>query len=163
MSFWRITNRLLLHVTTVLTLVVPALGSAVEFDQVKTYDEVFRISARALDRESVEVRWDIEPDYYLYNNKFLGFSTTTAGVTLGEPLVPPGEKKFDELLGEEVIKYKGNLVITLPLEAVPAGLDRVDLEVRSQGCLEAVLCYPPSRQLVSAELPAASSPSRQRR
>ncbi|MBT8061713.1 MAG: protein-disulfide reductase DsbD N-terminal domain-containing protein, partial [Gammaproteobacteria bacterium] len=155
MNLTGITNRVLLHVTALAALLMPALVSAIEFDEVKSYDEVFRISAQALDRDSVEIRWQIAPDYYLYNNKFLGFSTTTAGVTLGEAIIPPGEKKFDELLGEEVIKYHGNLVITLPLDSVPASVSRVDLEIRSQGCLESVLCYPPSSQDVSVELPAS--------
>lgn len=130
-----------------------APASAIEFDEVRDYSEVFRISATALSRDRVEVRWDIEPGYYLYHNRFLRFTADTPGVVLGEASVPPGEQSFDPLLGEEVIKFHGRLAVGLPLATVPPETRSLDLKVRSQGCLEDVLCYPPTEQLVRVELP----------
>ncbi|NND45113.1 MAG: protein-disulfide reductase DsbD [Xanthomonadales bacterium] len=135
-------------------MLAPNAG-AVGFDEVLPYDQAYQISASAPSRDMVEVRWQIGPDYYLYNNKFLQFETTTPGVTLGAPLAPPGKKQYDELLGEEVVKYHDFVRITVPLDAVPAGTERVALQVQSQGCLEAVLCYPPTTQHVSVTLPPA--------
>jgi thiol:disulfide interchange protein DsbD len=136
-------------------LLAPALA-AIEFDEVRDFGDVFVISGKAPSRDLVEVRWDIEDDYYLYNNKFLRFIADTEGVVLGEPILPRGVVKFDELLGEEVETYHHELTVQLPLESVPAGVDAVSLKVRSQGCLENELCYPPSQQLLLVSLPPAT-------
>ncbi|NOR20462.1 MAG: protein-disulfide reductase DsbD [Xanthomonadales bacterium] len=136
-----------------LLLTLPLLVSALEFDEIKEFGEVFQISAHTVNRQQIEVSWDIADGYYLYNNKFLRFTTETSGLVLGEADIPEGERKFDELLGEDVIKYHGRLTIGIPLESVPAGLDIFSLKVRSQGCLENVLCYPPTEQILLVSLP----------
>ncbi len=136
---------------------LPLLANALEFDEIKEFGEVFRISAQVDNQRRVQVSWDIADGYYLYNNKFLGFSTDTAGLVLGEPVIPAGERKFDELLGEEVVKYHDRLTISLPLESVQPGLDIFSLKVRSQGCLENVLCYPPTEQLLLVSIPPATN------
>lgn len=125
-------------------LLAPKPVAAIEFDEVRDFDEVFMISAAAPSREAVEITWAIEQNYYLYNNRFLQFTAVTDGLVLGEPRVPPGKVSFDELLGEEVEKYHGRLTVTVPLESVPPGSDTIELRVRSQGCLENELCYPPT-------------------
>ncbi|HET6565020.1 MAG TPA: protein-disulfide reductase DsbD, partial [Xanthomonadales bacterium] len=127
---------------------------AIEPEDVKEYGDVFIISAVAPDREHVELSWDIAPDYYLYNNRFISFSTVTPGVQLGEVKMPKGKISFDELLGEEVEKYTGKITVHIPLHRVMPGLDGFQLRVRSQGCLEDVLCYPPTEQVVLVGLPA---------
>ena len=140
---------------TALLLGWSLLAIAIEFDEIREFGEVFEVSAQANDREQIEVNWQIADGYYLYNNKFLKFKTETAGVVLGEAEIPAGEKKFDELLGEEVIKFHDRLTITLPLESLAPGVDNVSLKVRSQGCMEDVFCYPPTEQLLVVNLPAA--------
>ncbi len=73
---------------------------------------------------------------------------------LGDPRIPPGKISYDELLGEEVEKFHGRLTVSLPLLSAPPGADLVELRVRSQGCLEDELCYPPTEQRVTVRLPA---------
>ena len=138
-------------------LLWPALAPAIEFDQVRDFDEVFAVSAAAPARDRIEISWAIEDGYYLYNNRFLRFSAVTEGVVLGEPQVPPGKVSFDELLGEEVEKYHGGLTVILPLLGIPPGVNEIELSVRSQGCLEDELCYPPTEQRLSVGLPAAEA------
>ena len=132
---------------------------AIEFDEVKNFEEVFVISGSAPSRQQLEIRWEIADNYYLYNNKFLRFSSATDGVVLGEAEIPPGEIKFDDLLGEEVEKYHNELIVSLPLDSVPAGAVAVQLKVRSQGCLENELCYPPTEQLLIIPLPRETMPA----
>ena len=147
----------------VLLLTGPLLATALEFDEIREFGEVFEISAQPGSRERIEVSWEIADGYYLYNNKFLKFKTETPGVVLGVPEIPEGEREFDDLLGEEVIKFHGRLTVGIPLESVPPGVDLISLKVRSQGCLENVLCYPPTAQLLvvnlpsTAQMPAATS------
>jgi thiol:disulfide interchange protein DsbD len=124
-------------------------------NEVLRYGDVFEISASAPARDRVEVAWDIAEGYYLYNNRFLRFNVGTPGVELGEPDIPPGKKEFDELLGEEVIKFTRRVEMGLPLAVIPDGVTELTLNIRSQGCLDGVLCYPPTEQSVSVTLPPA--------
>jgi len=130
-----------------LVLLWPLLAPAIEFDEIRDFGDVFRISATAPDRQVIEVSWQIADGFYLYNNKFLKFKTESAGVVLGEAQIPPGKTEFDDLLGEEVIKFHERLDVRLPLESVSPGVDMVSLKIRSQGCMEDVFCYPPTEQV----------------
>ena len=77
-----------------------SVAAAIEFDEIREYGDVFKVSAEASDRQHIEVSWEIADGFYLYNNKFLKFKTETAGVVLGEAVIPPGKPVFDDLLGE---------------------------------------------------------------
>jgi thiol:disulfide interchange protein len=101
-------NQTIGRIAALVLTVAPVQGLAIEFDEVKNFDDVFRISAQAVSADLIEVSWDIEPDYYLYNNKFLRVSSETDGVVLDAPLIPEGKMVFDPLLGEEVIKFHSN-------------------------------------------------------
>jgi len=144
-------------IITILGILLAQAAPAIEFDEVRNFEDVFVISGDAPDRKRLEIRWEIADDYYLYNNKFLRFKSATDGVVLGEPEIPRGEIKFDDLLGEEVEKYHNELIVTLPLDSVAAGVEAVQLKVRSQGCLENELCYPPTDQLLIISLPRESA------
>ncbi|MFO1221176.1 MAG: protein-disulfide reductase DsbD [Burkholderiaceae bacterium] len=100
-------------------------------------EKAFRFSARVLDERAVEVRFDITPGYYMYREQ-LKFAAAPA--TLGAPEVPPGKVKFDETFQKNVETYRGALAIRIPV-AQAAGAFRLD--VVSQGCADAGLCYPP--------------------
>jgi thiol:disulfide interchange protein DsbD len=148
-----------------LLLMLPALwlgllpapdAGAIDFDEVRDFGDVFVISASAPGRDSLEVHWEIENGFYLYNNKFLEFRSGTEGVVLGEAEIPPGKIGFDDLLGEEVEKFYGELMVSIPIDSVSPGIDAMELRVRSQGCMEDELCYPPTTQVVLVVLPPAA-------
>jgi len=148
-------NRTLMKWLVTLAFLQPLLAFAVNPGEVRDFGDVFRISAEAAGRDKIEITWQIADGYYLYNNKFLRFTTDTPGVEFGEPAIPPGERQYDELLDAEVVKYHHQLKVGLPLLTVPAGTSLVGLRVRSQGCQENVLCYPPTEQLLVVSLPEA--------
>ncbi|MFZ5456157.1 MAG: protein-disulfide reductase DsbD [Pseudomonadota bacterium] len=104
-------------------------------------EQAFRLSAQVVDRNTVEVRFDIADGYYLYRDK-LGFAAEQAA--LGTPVIPPGKMKKDEIFGDVEV-HRGQLPIRLPLSA--SG-ETVTLKVASQGCADAGVCYPPSEQTV---------------
>ncbi len=143
----------LIWIGVILGLLTTPAARAIEFDEVRNFEDVFVISATAPAMDRLEVHWKIADGYYLYNNKFLKFMTATEGVVLGEPEVPAGKISFDDLLGEEVEKFHHELTIALPLVSVAPGVEAVQLKVRSQGCLENELCYPPTEQLLIVSLP----------
>ncbi|MDX5445511.1 MAG: protein-disulfide reductase DsbD [Zoogloeaceae bacterium] len=129
-------------------IVTPALADPVE------PEKAFPLSARALTADTVEVRFDIRKGYYLYDDK-LGFAARTDGVTLGEPEVPPGQTYKDEFFGETEI-HRGRLTILVPVSA-REDVNAVDIEVKSQGCWDGGICYPPETRTVSVALDATSA------
>ena len=102
-------------------------------------EDAFRYSVTA-DGSAVEVAWDIEDGYYLYRPR-MSFSSATDGVELGEPVYPAGKKKVDEYFGETEI-YRGKKTVTIPYTN-RSGATQLLLDIRSQGCADMGLCYPP--------------------
>ena len=115
----------------------------------------FKPSARALDAQTIEVAFEIAKGYYLYRDKFR-FAVDSDSVTLGTPVFPKGKEKNDENFGKVEVFYK-HVAIRLPVERNASGVLPLKLNVTSQGCADAGVCYPPQTQTVSVELPAAGS------
>lgn len=132
---------------------LPATGAAIEPEDILDYGEVFIISGQAQDRSRIVVSWDIAPGYYLYNNQFLEFSSGTPEVVLGDADIPRGKIEYDELLAQDVEKYEGELRVEIPIRSIEADVHVMQLRVRSQGCLDKVLCYPPTTQVVLVGFP----------
>ena len=111
----------------------------------------FKPSARAVDGQTIEVRFEIAKGYYLYRDKFR-FSALPESVQLGTPALPPGKVTEDPNFGNVEVYYQQAL-IRIPVERNSSGPLSLNLKVSSQGCADAGLCYPPQRQQLSVELP----------
>ncbi|MHB1187156.1 protein-disulfide reductase DsbD [Thiobacillus sp.] len=109
----------------------------------------FKFSARALDANTLEARWQIADGYYMYRDKF---KFAVEGATLGAPRLPAGKIKEDENFGK-VETYRKDVRIALPIQRT-AGAASVTLKTVSQGCADAGLCYTPQEASVSIKLPA---------
>ncbi len=108
----------------------------------------YTVSANA---DSVEVRWQIAPEHYLYRER-MSFRSRTEGVELGEAQLPEGKAYQDEFFGRMEI-YRGGILARIPYTRADAGIRQLDLEIRSQGCADIGLCYPPQRWAATVELP----------
>ncbi len=80
----------------------------------------FRPTVRALDGESLEVRFEIAPGYYLYRDNFR-FAADPASVQLGKPILPKGKEKVDETFGKVEVFYK-QVAIRVPVERNSSGI-----------------------------------------
>jgi len=118
----------------------------------------FKPSARALDAQTIEVVFAIAKGYYLYRDKFR-FAVDGDSVTLGTPVFPKGKEKDDENFGKVEVFYD-SVAIRLPVERNASGALPLKLQVTSQGCADAGVCYPPQTQSVAVTLPdPASAPA----
>ncbi len=122
-------------------------------------EKAFRMSTRAIDDRTVEVRFDIAEGYYLYRERFKfesepGFGS--AGVKFGTPDFPAGIRKKDEFFGE-VETYRKEVVVLVPIERTGAGGDTLKLVVTSQGCADVGVCYVPMQSRANIKLAAAGS------
>ncbi|MDH5277289.1 MAG: protein-disulfide reductase DsbD N-terminal domain-containing protein, partial [Gammaproteobacteria bacterium] len=145
----------------VFQVVAAALGAflatvAVGQDQdILKPEQAFRYTVTA-SADALLVRWTIEPEHYLYQER-MSFESRTAGITLGPAVMPEGKLYTDEYFGEMHI-YRGTVEIRLPIGARSAGVDSLALAVKSQGCADVGLCYPPQVWVTNVALPAAGNP-----
>lgn len=115
-------------------------------------EKAFRMTARALDASTVEVRFDIAEGYYMYRERFRFAAAPGSTAKIGAPQFPPGTRKKDEFFGE-VETYRRRVDIRLPVEA-PGG--KLDLVVTSQGCADVGVCYVPMDSKASVDLAGAA-------
>src|SRR5258706_12504028 len=118
-------------------------------------EDAFRFSATvAEDGRSVAARFSIAEGYYLNRERFA--CVEADGVRLGAPQCAPGKIKFDETFNKEVLTYRGNVVVRLPVES---GTGAFTLTASLQGCADRGICYPPERRTAQLLLTAASNAS----
>ncbi|MGH8666479.1 MAG: protein-disulfide reductase DsbD [Burkholderiales bacterium] len=118
-------------------------------------EQAFKLSARLLDADTLLVRYDIAPGYYMYRDKFR-FEAPPAA--LGTPSLPPGKIKDDEFFGK-VETYRDRVEVKLPLQAAAEMPSVLTLKATSQGCADLGICYPPQEQSVQVKLAAAGGAS----
>jgi thiol:disulfide interchange protein DsbD len=136
----------------VLTLLIGLFAAATAAQDLLEPEKAFRISARALDPATVEVRFDIARGYYMYREKF-AFAAASPEVKLGPAVFPKGETKKDEFFGV-METYRKQVAVTLPVQGAA---EKLKLEVTSQGCADIGVCYPPQVQTVEVKFAALAS------
>ena len=142
--------KILLFVLTLLA--TPALAQLKlggSTDNLLEPEKAFRFSARPLDANLVEVRFDIAPGYYLYRERF---RFAAEGAKLGAPEFPAGIPHKDEFFGEMHI-YRKEVSVRIPVEAAGP----FDLKVTSQGCADVGVCYIPMESRARITLAGAAS------
>lgn len=103
-------------------------------------EKAFVFSAAMATPDTVELRFRVAPGYYMYRERF-GISISPLGaVTLGEPVYPKGEVKYDPTFEKDMEVYHQDVVIRVP---VTPGGQPFTLTLTGQGCADAGLCYPP--------------------
>ncbi|MDP2031176.1 MAG: protein-disulfide reductase DsbD [Thiobacillus sp.] len=132
-----------------LALFQVALSPIAQAEEFLEPEAAFKFSARALDANTLEARWQIADGYYLYRDKF---KFELNGGTLGRPALPAGKLKQDENFGR-VETYRQDVRITLPIQRTP-GVTSVTLTAVSRGCADAGLCYTPQTASATIKLPA---------
>jgi len=150
-------TRKAVHALLAAMLLFAAVADAYAARDVKRPEEVFRYTASIVE-QAIVVSWDIEPGYYLYRDKM---KFALDGNALGSPQYPEGELHSDEFFGDQVI-FRGQFDVRIPLGAAAGVNPAAQLEVRSQGCADYGLCYPPQTWTtrIADIAPAATTPRR---
>lgn len=131
----------------------PAIAAVAGSDLLEP-EKAFRISTRALDERSVEVRFEIADGYYMYRDRFK--FETAAGKLLADVGLPKGKVKKDPFFGKTET-YRREVRIRVPVTAGDVARGIVKLKVTSQGCADIGVCYVPLEQFVEVRLPGRSS------
>ena len=106
------------------------------------FKEAYPLSISATDKQ-LNLTWNIAEGYYLYANKLKVERYSEQGVETVALEKPPGKMKYDENFDESLEVYYNELAVTADLTAYAAPHF---LLLKSQGCAESGLCYPPQKQ-----------------
>ena len=109
--------------------------------------------------ERIELRWQIEPGYYLYRDKS-GFTLEGAGAArIGTPELAEGTVQHDEFFGDVAV-WRDEARVVLPLSPAAAAGSEASVELAWQGCADIGVCFPPERTTLSvvfADAPASGT------
>lgn len=96
--------------------------------------------------------WQIRDGYYLYRDRF-DFRSLDNSVELQSPIFDSGIVKWDEFFEEDVEVYYSQTSVRVPFSTTG---DKLHLQIESQGCADAGLCYPPYKQWLEIDLQTAA-------
>jgi len=117
-------------------LIIDSLGSE-KLNHPLPVDRAFELSSILLNENTLNVRWLVEKDYYLYKDK-ISFSLRDAKIDSIN--FPEATMKNDEFFGEVSI-YNTPVEVQIGINDLQT--DSVLLTVEHQGCWEGGVCYPP--------------------
>jgi len=131
-----------LRIWVLLFLLIPAWSQA--NPSFLDPEKAFVLSAQMVGPHEIEVRFNIARGYYMYRERF-EFALDDPVVKLGTPVYPKGVVKYDATFNKDMELYFGQVAIRIPIDPWPRDTPAkpLTLNVTSQGCAEAGLCYPP--------------------
>ncbi|MBX3618486.1 MAG: protein-disulfide reductase DsbD [Rhizobacter sp.] len=142
MKHWGIVNAAARGVWVALGWLAVAFGAHAAEDFLDP-EQAFRLSARALDAQHIEVRFDIAPGYYLYRERF-NAEVAPEGVKLAELRIPKGKVKYDQTFEKDVEYFRDSATLTVVLAEAPTTAFKLTLG--NQGCADKGLCYSPQKR-----------------
>ncbi len=105
--------------------------------------------------DALEIDWAIEDGYYLYRQK-MSYASSTPAIVLGAAELPEGEMHEDEFFGAQRI-YRGRFFVRLPYSVEGERPASMELVLKSQGCADLGICYPPQTWTEPVTLVAANT------
>ncbi len=105
--------------------------------------------------DALEIDWAIEDGYYLYRQK-MSYESKSPNIVFGAAELPQGEDHEDEFFGVQEI-YRGRFFVRIPY-TIEGGLPAsMELVLKSQGCADIGICYPPQTWIESVRMMDANS------
>ena len=105
--------------------------------------------------DALEIDWAIEDGYYLYRQK-MSYASNTPAIVLAAAEMPEGEMHEDEFFGAQQI-YRGRFFVRLPYSIEGERPASMELVLKSQGCADLGICYPPQTWIEPVRLMAANT------
>ncbi len=130
-------------------------------------EEAYQLEVEIPDSRQVRLYWQIADSYYLYQHRFAFTLRDAMGLAESVDVeLPPALQRNDEYFGEVQVYYNSADVLLHTPPHPQGSSQRATLEVTSQGCADAGLCYPPHKQYFELDFSdgtvrSVSSPTRQ--
>ncbi len=103
-------------------------------------NEVFQLTTKQTDPNTLVLNWQIKPGYFLYKQRLHLTEQPNSNVHLGTFNLPASLKKTDKQ-GHTYMIYRHQLILPLAVLAQEPGESLFD--VHFQGCSDEGFCYPP--------------------
>ncbi|MBY6347621.1 protein-disulfide reductase DsbD [Providencia rettgeri] len=110
-------------------------------------EQAFVLTAAMSQPDQLDIHFQIAPEYYMYRKRFE--ISTEKAEHLGSPQLPDGEKVYDPTFDEVMEVYRNSVTLRVPVLADSAIGQDLKIDVVSQGCADAGLCYSPSTQTLT--------------
>ena len=149
----KILNQILL--VAIFSLLAPAATVNAQDDKPQRPENVYRYVVSDTG-DAIEIDWAIEDGYYLYRNK-LSFESNTDSVVFGDARLPAGLPHEDEYFGKQQI-YRDNFYVSVPYRIDGERPETMQLLIKSQGCWDGGLCYPPQEWTEEVKLRQTGKP-----
>ena len=114
--------------------------------------QAFQVEA-VLDNQRLNLHWTIADGYYLYR-KSLKLNPLTPSVQIETPVFAEGKQKWDEYFEADVVVYYDQTSFEVSFSSDKT---QFQLQLESQGCADAGLCYPPRKQIIDIDLTAGTA------
>lgn len=115
-------------------------------------ERAFAMQARQVSDRVIGISYQIAPGYYMYRERF-ELEPPDAPVSAQLANLPPGKVKYDPTFEKDMALFYNAVEFMLEVSPWPASEPsrRFAIQVISQGCAEAGLCYPPMASAVFLE------------
>lgn len=101
--------------------------------------QAFQVHVESMNKTAIWVKFNIAPEYHIYQNKIHIQSQKDSSVQLGSPILPDPVMIKSDGLGEFLV-YENNTAIQVPITDFGDG--KLDVSIRYQGCKGLDLCFP---------------------
>ena len=102
----------------------------------------------AVEADQIIFNWSIRDGYYLYRDRFK-FNAVDATSQLRSPVFETGKVKWDDYFEADVEVYYKKTSVAVPFQS---SAEQIEMQIESQGCADAGLCYPPYKQWLTIDL-----------
>jgi thiol:disulfide interchange protein DsbD len=137
-----------------MALLVPGPVALGQDEDILHPEEAYRYAV-ADTGETIEIDWVVEDGYYLYRSK-MSYASGSDSIEFGEVVLPEGLHHEDEFFGVQQI-YRDRFYVSIPYTVIGEPPASMDLIIKSQGCADIGLCYPPQTWIEPVELLAGKS------
>jgi thiol:disulfide interchange protein DsbD len=125
---------------TALLLTLAATTAFAQDEDVLHPEEAYRYAV-ADTGDAIEIDWSVEEGYYLYRGK-MSYESGSDAVVFGAYELPEGEHHEDEFFGVQPV-YRDRFYVSIPYTVVGELPGSFEIIIKSQGCADIGLCYPP--------------------
>jgi len=116
-------------------------------------EAAFALASRLQDDGTLAIDWTMPRGYYLYRDRF-SLEAVNAPGALGPLQWSQGQQHLDPQFGKVTVFYD-RARLRVPVHASASLPERLELTLTFQGCLENSVCYPPTTQRLSFDVPTS--------
>jgi thiol:disulfide interchange protein DsbD len=110
-------------------------------------EQAFVLTAAMSQPHQLDIHFQIAPEYYMYRKRFA--VSTEKAEQVGKLQLPEGERVYDPTFDEVMEVYRHSVTLRVPVLADSSIGHDLTVDVVSQGCADAGLCYSPSTQTLT--------------